>query len=313
MKKRLILAGLLALAVASCGKHGAEHHDGQVVADVNGHKITVLEVNSILGHMGTMSKAQSQQVADGVLKNLVNQELLAQQAVKQKLDRNPQVLQAILESRKQILAQAYMGRRFASLAPPTNGAIATFYNNHPDLFAHRQIYRVETILIQDGQSKMAAIKRGLAASKTPQAFLAWLKTQGLPFHAGVVVRTAEQVPFAMLHQLSQMKAGQTIVGNSGANLVVLVLLGKQDQPETLVQAKQAIKHFLINRSRQKMLQSTLQTLRSSAKIKYYGRYASAGKTTSLTPSSVKALTAGAAKTKGSATDQALKKGISGLQ
>lgn len=288
MKTRLILTALLALAVASCGKHGSGHKNGQVAAEVNGHQITVLQVNTMLSRAGKVSAAQSQQIADSVVKNLVDQELLVQQAIKKKLDRNPQVLQAILASRKQILAQAYMAQRFSTIAPPTNGAIMRFYNKHPDLFAHRQIYQVETIQIQGAESKAGAIRKALAGSKTPKAFLAWLKTQNLPFHAAVTVRSAEQVPLAMLPAMDRMKNGQAIIGKSGANLTVLVLLAKQEQPLTLVQAKGLIEHYLVNRDRQKIVRHTLRNLRATAKIKYFGAFADAKAAPATSPASTTA-------------------------
>ncbi|MHB1950996.1 MAG: EpsD family peptidyl-prolyl cis-trans isomerase [Acidiferrobacteraceae bacterium] len=289
MKTRVILTALLALAVASCGRHGSEHKNGQVAAEVNGHQITVLQVNTMLAHVGKVSAAQSQQVADSVLKNLVNQELLVQQAIKKKLDRNPQVLQAILASRKQILAQAYLAQRFSTIAPPTDGAIMRFYEKHPDLFAHRQIYQVQTIVVQGGESKAAAIQNALSRSKTPKAFLAWLKSQNLPFHAAIAVRSAEQIPLAMLPQMNRMKDGQAIIGRSGANLTVLIMLAKQEQPLTLAQAKGLIAHYLVNRDRQKIVKRTLRNLQATAKIKYFGAFAGAGKGPSATnPTSTKA-------------------------
>ena len=278
MKPRFILAAFLALAVASCGKHSAEHHKSQVAAEVNGHEITVFQVNSMLSHVGKVKASQSAQVADRVVRNLVDQELLVQQAIKKKLDRNPAVLQAILESRKQVLAQAYLTRRFDTLSPPTNSAIRDFYNNHPDLFAHRQIYRAENIVIGADPGKTALIQKQLVASKTPKAFIAWLKSQHMPFHAEIAVRAAEQLPFPVLKQLSKMRPGQAVTGQSGAHLMVLVLLGKVEQPKTLAQARDAIKDFLVHQDQQKMARQTLQNLRAAAKIKYFGAYAGAGKT-----------------------------------
>ncbi|MHB8388072.1 MAG: EpsD family peptidyl-prolyl cis-trans isomerase [Acidobacteriaceae bacterium] len=277
MKPRLILAAFLAVALASCGKHSAEHHKGQVAAKVNGHEITVFQVNSMLSHVGKVKASQSQQVTDRVVRNLVNQELLVQQAIKKKLDRNPAVLQAILESRKQVLAQAYLTRRFDTLSPPTNSAIRNFYNTHPDLFAHRQIYRAENIVIGVDPSKTALIQKQLTTSKGPKAFVAWLKSQHMPFHAEIAVRAAEQLPFPVLKQLSKMRLGQAVIGQDGAHLVVLVLLGEAEQPKTLAQASDAIKAFLVRQDQQKMVKQTLQGLRAAATIKYFGTYVGAEK------------------------------------
>lgn len=312
MKTRLILAGLLAFALAGCGRHTAESKHSQVAAKVNGHNITVLEVNSVLGRMGKINAAQSHTLADSVVKNLVDQELLAQQAVKKKLDRNPQVLEAILLSRKQILAQAYMASRLANVAPPSNAAILSFYNEHPDLFAQRAIYRVEDILIEGGAKQAAAIRKGLISTKNPTVFFEWLKTHHLPFHAEIDVRAAEQLPFATLKQLYKMKPGQTIMGRDGDNLLVLVLLAKQDQPRTLAQAREAIKSFLMNKAREKIAKHTLRRLRAAAKIEYLGAYAGAGKVKLLPSANPAKLPGKPAKDQKANSGQILQKGVSGL-
>lgn len=285
MRSRFILPVVAVLAVASCGKHGAEHGHGQVAAKVNGHEITVLEVNSVLARLGTVKPSDLHQATDGVVKNLVNQELLVQQAIKKKLDRNPQVLQAILESRKQILAQAYLERRFDTLSPPTNSAIMDFYNHHPDLFSQRKLYRVESIVIENGASKIAVIRNGLNKIKSPAAFLTWLGTQHMKFHSEVVVRAAEQVPLPLLKQLSGMKPGQTVLGKAGPNAMVLVLLAEKGVPLTLAQARPAIKNFLVNRDRQNIAKETLKKLRASSRIKYFGAYAGAAEAKSVAPTS----------------------------
>lgn len=283
MRSRFILPVIAVLAVAGCGKHGAEHGHGQIAAEVNGHQITVLEVNSVLAHLGTVKPSELHQATDGVVKNLVNQELLVQQAIKKRLDRNPQVLQAILESRKQILAQAYLARQFDNLSPPTNSAILDFYNHHPDLFSQRKLYRVESIVIENGASKAAVIRNGLSKIKSPAAFLAWLGTQHMKFHSEVVVRAAEQIPLPLLKQLSGMKPGQTVMGEIGPNAMVLVLLAEKDAPLTLAQARTAIKNFLINRDRQNVAKETLKKLRANARIKYFGAYAGAAEAKSVAP------------------------------
>jgi EpsD family peptidyl-prolyl cis-trans isomerase len=313
MKTRLILAGLLAFALAGCGKHTSENKHSQIAAKVNGHDITVLEVNSVLSHMGKVSTAQSQTIADSVVKNLVDQELLSQQAIKKKLDRNPQVLETILLARKQILAQAYMASRLRGVSLPSNTAILDFYNKHPDLFARRAIYQTEDILIQGGASKTAAIRKAITVTKTPAAFIGWLKTQHLPFHVGINVQAAEQLPFPTLKQLYKMKRGQTIMGQDGGNLLVMVLLHKQEQPRTLAQAREAIKGFLLNKEREKIATRTLRRLSAAAKIEYFGAYANAGKAKVLAPTSPgKGVPVKPGASHGANRSETLQKGISGL-
>lgn len=280
--RKLYLPVLVAVLLIGCGdkKDGAATDDKketQVVAKVNGTELTVHQVNFALQRVPGLNQEQSRAASLQVVRNLVDQEVIAQKALSDKLDRDPNVVQALDAARRQILAEAYMSRKLGAPVEPSDAEVSDYYDKHPDLFAKRKIYRLQEIGITASKEKHEAIRAQLAASKTLNDFAAWLKAENLPIKAGLGVKPAEQLPLELLPKLAQMPDGQAIVVNSPDGLLVIVLADSQTQPVTLEQAKPAIARALQTQARQKAAKAELAALKAAAKIEYVGEFADAGK------------------------------------
>jgi EpsD family peptidyl-prolyl cis-trans isomerase len=279
---KLCLPVLIALLVAGCSdkKEGAST-DGvpaaQVAAKVNGTELTVGQVDFALQRKPNLDKEQAKAASIQVIRFLVDQELLAQKAAGDKLDRDPKVVQALDAARRQILAEAFMAHKLGTLGEPSDAEVTAYYDGHPELFAKRKIYRLQEISIKAPQEKHEAIRAKLAASKTLNDFAAWLKSEKLPVKAAEGVKAAEQLPKAMLPKLAAMPDGQTMVVNAPDGLLVIVLADSQVQPVTMEQAKPAIVRVLQGEARQKAVKAELDALKAAAKIEYFGEFAEAGK------------------------------------
>src|SRR5205807_8952586 len=118
-KGRLRSSLLLALVVArwSCGKADVKKAPGQVVAKVNGDEISVHQINNAIARSNDIAPDEAKQAAVQTLERIIDQELLVQKALKNKLDRDPKVMKAIEDAKRQILAQAYVERAADSLTP----------------------------------------------------------------------------------------------------------------------------------------------------------------------------------------------------
>ena len=81
-----------------------------------------------------------------ILDKLVDQELAVEQAVEKKLDRSPEVLMAIENARREILARAYVEQITASMPKPTVDEAKKYYAENPQLFAERRIYNIQEIV-----------------------------------------------------------------------------------------------------------------------------------------------------------------------
>jgi len=280
--KKLCLPLLIAALAAGCGDKKDEAATGekaatQVAAKVNGTELTTLQVNYALQRIPNLDKEQAKAASLQVVRNLVDQEVIAQKALADKLDRDPTVVQALDAARRQILAEAYMSRKLGTPAEPSDAEVSDYFNKHPELFAKRKIYRLQELSIKAPQDKFDAIRAQLNASKTLDDFAAWLKKEGLPVKAAQGVKPAEQLPQAMLPKLSTMPDGQAIVMNAPEGLLVVVLADSMVQPVTLEQAKPSIVRVLQTQARQKAAKAELDALKAAAKIEYVGEFADAGK------------------------------------
>jgi EpsD family peptidyl-prolyl cis-trans isomerase len=252
--KKLYLPLLIVALLAGCGdkKEGAateEKKPAQVAAKVNGTELTVDQVNFALQRIANLDADQSKAASLQVVRNLVDQEVIAQKALSDKLDSDPKVMQALDAARRQILAEAYMSRKLGKPAEPTDAEVTDYFNAHPEMFIKRKIYRLQEISIKAPKEKYEAIRSQLTSSKTLNEFAEWLKAENLPVKAAQGVKTAEQLPEAILAKLSQMPDGQAMVVNAPQGLLVIVLADSQMQPVTLEQAKPAIVRSLQTQAR----------------------------------------------------------------
>lgn len=274
---------LLVALIAGCGEKKDEAaSDGkapaQVAARVNGVELTMQQVNFALQRIPNLDKDQSAAASLQVVRNLVDQEVIAQKALTDKLDRDPEVVQALDAARRQILAETYMSRKLGKPAEPTEAEVTEYFDAHPELFSKRKIYRLQELSVKAPQDKHEAIRTQLAASKTLNDFAEWLKAENLPVKAAQGVKAAEQLPQTLLlPKLAEMPDGQALVVNSPDGLLVIVLADSQVQPVTMEQAKPIIVRLLQKQARQKAAKAELDTLKTAAKIDYLGEFVDAGK------------------------------------
>lgn len=308
------LAVALALALGGCGDKKEEKGATQVAAKVNGEEITVHQVNHELAKMGNLPPEQAKSVSLRVVKALVDQQLLVQKALEEKMDRDPQVLQALEAARRQVLSQAYIQKVSGAPSAPSQTEVTDYYNKHPELFAERRIYRLQEINIPVTPANEATVKQQLAQSKSLNDLMQWLKAQNIAARTGQSTKPAEQLPLEILPKLHKLKDGQVLTLGGPGSINLLIIAASQSQPLTPEQAKPVIERFLANSGKRQVLESDLKKLRDKAKIEYLGDYADAGKTEAKAAAPAAPAEAPAAPAQPAApADQAIEKGLNGLK
>lgn len=302
----------VALSLAGCGDKDESKDKAatQVAVKVNDDELTVHQLNFELSKMGNLNPEQAKQAANQVLKSMVDQQLLVQKAVEDKLDRDPQVLQTLEAARRQVLSQAVLQKMTADQPKPGDAEIADYYTKNPPLFAERRIYRLQEINVQVTPANVDAVKAQLQQTKNLGDFVNWLKAQNIPARAGQSTKTAEQLPLELLPKLHQMKDGQAITFAVPGALNILILAGSQSQPLTQEQAKPMIERFLSNNKKREVAEAQVKLLRDKAKIEYMGEYKDAAKA----PAAAAAPAAPAPAAQPSGVDaKAIEQGVSGLK
>jgi EpsD family peptidyl-prolyl cis-trans isomerase len=260
-----------AMLVTACGadKKAAT----QVAAKVNKEEISVHQINSALSRAGNLSPEQAKLAGRDVLEKLIDQELLVEKAMDKKLDREPQVMQALEASRRQILAQAYMQQLVTSVPKPTGDEVKAYFDKHPELFSERRVYRFQELNVALGRDQLPEMQQRMASVKRLDDVVAWLKEKKIQFAGNVSTKSAEQLPMELLPKFNQMKDGQIAVIPGNASTLIIQLVASQAAPIAVAAATPAIEQYLTNQRRGDVAEKELKQLRGDAKIAYMGDFA----------------------------------------
>lgn len=309
---RIILLVLLtSVFMTGCGEK-KEAGGTQVAAKVNGDEISVHQINYAMTRIGNIQKGKEDEAAKQILKGLVDQQLLVKLAVDKKLDRNPNVLQAIEASKRQILAQSSIEQLVAQLPNPTDGEIHDYYVKSPELFANRRIYRFAEISMA-GAVQVEKVKELMSGTKNLEEFAGKLNDEKIVFKTASAIKGAEELPTILLPKFFKMAKGEVAIIPAGDSLSVLQLQDFREQPLTEEQAKPAIGRFLSEQKRKALLEAEMKKLQDAAKIEYIGVYADAGKTTKQDIQPAQAATAAEPGKADAKTDTHVEKGLSDLK
>lgn len=304
-KTTMVAAALvMALGMTGCGDKEKDKSPSQVLAKVNGKEITVLQLNYLLAQNQRLDKAQ-QQGKQKLLDDLIQQELLVQKAEELKLDRNPNVLQSIEFTKRQILAQAAAAQLFGKAKEPSDIEIKKYYDAHPLIFADRRIYDISVFVIK-ADSLSPTVGAQLNHSANGEETTKILKSAGVNYTSTESKAPAELLPEPVLNQIQKMNVGDIVQVKEGVSMLMMQLKGSESAPITYDKAKTVI----ANRLKQTNMQSEglvkLEDVKKQAKIEYLQKFDDAPSGASESRVSDKQTTSSDKK------DEHLKSGLKGL-
>ena len=268
-----LLVTVAVLLVAACGGENKKKPASQVAVKVNNEEISVHQINTILSRGGRPPIAQTEQASRDILEKLIDQELLVQKAVEKKLDRDPNVMQAMEAGRRQILAQAYLEQLTGTAAKPAPEEVKSYYEKHPELFSERRIFRFQEFLIAVGADQLSAVQEQVARSKSLNELVSWLKAKDIKFGSDLTTKAAEQLPMELLPRLHKMKDGEVSMFPTPKGLLIVQLVASQMAPLDLAAATPLIEQFTLNQRRSEMAAKEVSQIRAAAKIEYQGSFA----------------------------------------
>ena len=261
---KLLLLIALSLLPLGCERAAAERPASAVATNVAAARVNGVEISL------SVPKGASAQVTQA-LEKAIDRELLAQQALQDGLERDPLVVEAIENARREVLARAWLERR-QSLAKSENQKVRDFYAANPALFAERRIYRLNELAVS-APSEMVEVLRGEIENLGDlDAAAARLRARNLRFTAGSVSAPAEKLPLAYLPRLARMKAGEVAVFPAPLGASVVQVAQVEEAPLSEEQAAPLIEQFLSGKQRLEVAAAEVKRLREAARIEYIGDF-----------------------------------------
>lgn len=260
----------VAVLVTACGKKSDDK--SAAVATVNGESITQDQLDYASKQIAAAHPAASAPESAQVLQGLVEQRLAVQKAEKDKLDRNPGVLQALEATRKDALARYYVEQFVAKVPKPSADEIKQYYDGHPANFAQRSVYMIQKVDARVTADQAGPLAASAQAAGGAAAVAELLKAKASAVNVTQSAQPAESLG-PLLPKISSMSVGQTIAIPQPQGLTALTIVSVQPQPVTFAQARAGIEQILWNQKKRAALQAETKTLRAAAHIDYLGKFA----------------------------------------
>ena len=146
---KVALTALCCLAIGACRFPGlpgsAKAPSGQVVATVGDKEITLRELEVELNGVNTPDAKTRKAAEQQALQLVVARTILAQEARKEQLDKTPDFALQQQRTIDALLVQSLQAKLAATVPAPSDEEAQRFIADHPDIFAQRKVFVVDTI------------------------------------------------------------------------------------------------------------------------------------------------------------------------
>jgi EpsD family peptidyl-prolyl cis-trans isomerase len=282
---------LVAATLAGCGDKAKESKPGQALASVNGAEVTVLQLNEELQRAGVPADQQDA-ASKQLLQALIDRQLLESEAAKEKLDRDPKVMQAIDRARALIIAQAYMQKRIGSATRATPAEVEDYFNKHPEFFANRKQFNMNELVVP-ASAMTPELKAAADGAKSLEEVAVWLDAHKIKYGRTQVSRSTADLNPELSQKLLALPKNQIFIVKEGDRAMLISIAEIKDAPVTLQVASQQIEQYLVNKKNKELAAAELQRLRSTAKIEYINKSMAPDPNAPATPAAAATAVAGA--------------------
>ena len=257
---------LLVIAVSLGACSSKEKKGGQSLVKVDGEEITMLQLNEEL-QRANVQPVQQEAASKQLLESLIDRQLISAEAARNKIDRTPEVMQAIAHAKTQIITQAYLKSISSKATKPTKAEIDDYFQKHPELFSNRKQFEMISIAIVSSDLN-AELKSAIDAAKSLDEVAAWLVKHDVKFLKGKGTRSSADLPAEMLTNLLNLPKGAMFIVNEGDKSMIVSVVNIKETPVAAKDTAPQIEQYLINSRTKEILQTEIAHLRSLAKIEY---------------------------------------------
>ena len=307
---RLLCAALVLLAAAGLSACGdKEKKPGQSLASVNGKEITILQLNEELQRAGVQSSQQAA-ASKQLLESLIDRQLLQNEAEKEKVDRDPKVMQAIERAKALIVAQAYMQKRIGAAVRPSKPEVEAYFTQNPQFFTQRKQFDMRQLILPTSALN-DELKAVIDGAKSLEDVAQWLDGHKVAYARSQVSRTSADLAPELSSKLASMAKGQLFIVREGERSLLVSLADVKESPVGLDAATPQIEQFLANKKSKDAADAELKRLRASAKIEYFNK--DAAPVPAAAAATAPAGTPAAPAAPAGSTNEANERGVAGLK
>ena len=261
----MAFAGMLVVLVSACNNK-VEQKPGQALANVNGEEITVMQLNDELSRSNAPA-TQQEAARKQALEALIDRQLLISEAAKEKVDRDPRVVQAIERARSVILAQAYMQKRLGTPAKPTAAEVEAYYSQNPQFFAQRKHFDMREIILPTREVN-DELKAVMDKTRSLDDVAAWLDQHKVKYQKAQLSRSGSELPPELSAKLLALAKGQLFIVREGERSMLVTIADIRSSPVELDAARPQIEQYLVAKKGKESAEEEVKRLRASAKIAY---------------------------------------------
>ena len=265
----LLIPLTLALACATflngCDKD--KHASSQVLVRVNESEITVHQVESAL--RAAKVSNPTQEARDRLLEQMIDRELAVQEALRLELDQRPEMVLRVEELKRDALASTWGESISAQVKPPAEDDLQRYYQQHPELFSGRRVYRLQELTWPKQDGRVAEIWQQ-DKNRPGNDVVAALRSARLPMREQATQRATENLPMAVAAKLYHATGNDHVLFETPIALIAYRAVSFESAPITYETARPRIQKYLENTQSKEAVAATLAQLRKSARIDYLG-------------------------------------------
>lgn len=256
----LSLTVLLGLSACEERPHAAR----DTLALVNGQEITASQIDDEAGRIGLVP---DEVMRGKLLDSLIDRTLLQDEALRHRLERDPQVRLALENARARILAQAYLQSKVEQMGKPSRAEVEDYYRSHPAQYSARKLYEMKQLLVAEKDFD-DDLKLVVDAAKSMEDAAAWLDGHGIRYAQGRLSRSSADMPAALADKLVDIGKDRLFVVNDGKNTLLMSIESISETPVDMASASASIEKLLLEKRRSELTDTELARLRAAARLEY---------------------------------------------
>jgi peptidyl-prolyl cis-trans isomerase C len=257
-----------AISLVACGRQEAKND--AVLAVVDGFDITSNQFNAELSHMAEAPETASDlqnTTRRQILDAMIDRRILMRAAIREKIDRDPAVVNAVESNKEKILVQAYLRAASFHVSKPSQEEVDDYYQHHPDLFAKRRLFDVAQVIVSSKNADRAFNDIGKSATSLRQ-ITDWLDNHQASYTKIHVTLAAAELPEEMAKQVGRLSNDRPFVIHEDGQSRFCTMQYLGDNPVGESEARAQIENYLVKKKEQEAIAMTIARLRALANVEY---------------------------------------------